>query len=234
MKPYDRLAWFYDDLLKDDVAMHAWVSFVKRHFQGKTLLEAACGSGEITIALAKEGYQVIAGDISRQMLEQANRKDSADQISWKLFDMRDLSMFQEFECICCFCDSLNYLIEEKDVLAFLKQAYFHLDTNGVLLFDMHSLDRLIEFEEEYCEAGTLQGVPYEWTISKEDDRIYQTFAFYDSETLPSIEQHVQRVYDPHWMNQRLMEIGFEVEVFTDFDLDGIQAGEKYFYVCRKG
>lgn len=233
MKMYEKLAEFYDDLVKDNQATKDWVSFVKRHFQGTDVLEVACGSGEITIALAKEGYKVTAGDISLEMMDHAKQKTGADLVSWQLLDMRDLSNFKKFSCICCFCDSLNYLIGDEDVQMFFRQAYDHLYENGVLLFDMHSLDRLCEFEEEFCETGVLRNVPYEWMIFSEDDCIYQNFAFYYSDQAASLEQHVQRVYDPKWIEQILIKTGFTVEVFTDFDRHGIQEGEKYFYVCRK-
>lgn len=230
---YEQLAVFYDDLVKDDQATKDWVSFVKRHFQGTDLLEVACGSGEITIALAKEGYKVTAGDISLEMLEHAKRKAGAELVSWQLLDMRDLSDVTQFSCICCFCDSLNYLISDEDVQMFFQQAYDHLKEHGVLLFDMHSLDRLREFEEEFCEAGTIRNVPYEWTIVSEDDYIYQSFAFYYSNQKPCLEQHMQRVYDPFWIKRILKDIGFTVNVFTDFTFRDFQEGEKYFYVCRK-
>ena len=50
---YQILARFYDALVQDEEATNAWVSFIQRHIQGKRVLELACGSGEITIALGK-------------------------------------------------------------------------------------------------------------------------------------------------------------------------------------
>lgn len=232
---YQRLATYYDDLVKDDEATQAWLHFVQQHLPCGTVLEAACGSGEITLAMACAGYQVCAGDLSADMMKRAMEKQGSEHIEWKQFDMRNLSEFAQYDGIVCFCDSINYLLEMADVHSFFSQAYEHLNDCGTLLFDMHSLDRLKEFEEEYCEDGILnQTTPYEWTITSEDDYIYQNFAFYDIQSKVQLEQHIQRVYDPMIIQQMLEELGFHIEIYTDFTLPGIQPGEKYFYVCKKG
>lgn len=233
---YRTLAAYYDALVKDEAATAQWVAYVKRYIpqsDRKRLLEAACGSGEITLALARCGYRMQAGDISMDMLHQAQAKANARLVEWHCFDMRNLSGFDCFDGILCFCDSLNYLLKQADVRKFFCEAYAHLLSGGVLLFDMHSLDRLDEFAQEYCEVGNIDDTAYEWTINCEDDYLYQTFAFYDKEAHVSLEQHIQRVYDPKWVMDTLMEIGFRVEVCTDFEQSGIAAGEKYFYACIK-
>ena len=230
---YQQLAGYYDALVKDDQATQDWCEFVKAHLPLGSILEAACGSGEITMALAQAGYEVTAGDISEAMMAQAQAKKGSENITWKPFDMRDLSQFSTFDGILCFCDSINYLLKKVDVAQFFQQAYLHLHPSGTLLFDMHSLDRLTEFDEEYCEDGMLENTPYEWSITREDDYIYQNFAFYDRDARVHLEQHIQRVYDPMWVKQTLEQIGFQVHIFTDFTLPGIQPGEKYFYVCKK-
>lgn len=230
---YEALAAFYDALVKDSDATKQWVDFVHDHIKGKKLLEAACGSGEITLALAAAGYDVSALDLSLEMLKQAQKKAGSESVTWKQGDMRDLSSWPLFDGILCFCDSLNYLLSEGDIQAFFAQAYAHLNDFGVLLFDMHSLDRLNEFQEEYCEAGTVEGTAYEWTIQTEADRIYHNFAFYDSDARATLEQHIQRVYDPQWIQRELEKLGFQVSVYTDFTEKGIHSGEKYFYVAVK-
>ena len=98
---------------------------------------------------------------------------------------------------------------------------------------MHSQDRLKEFAEEYCEDGIVNGMAYEWTILAEDEHIYQNFAFYDAQARVHLEQHIQRVYHPIWIQQVLEKMGFHTKVYTDFTVMGIDSGEKYFFVCKK-
>ena len=49
----------------------------------------------------------------------------------------------------------------------------------------------------------------------------------------SQEHHIQRVYTPEWLETELKKYFEILKVTTDFDLEGIQEGEKYFYVCRR-
>lgn len=113
------------------------------------------------------------------------------------------------------------------------KVYEHLREHGVFIMDMHSMDRLDEFEEEYNEAGKIMSHEYQWTIYAVEDRIYQNFAFYDEEGRVTLEQHIQRVYDPLDIKTRLEKTGFQVEIYTDFTEEGICEGEKQFFICRK-
>lgn len=229
---YDVLASYYDALVKDEEATKAWVELIQRHVSGKEVMEVACGSGEITIALAQKGYHMHASDISPAMIEAAKAKADAELVEWSIMDMRQLQG-GTYDGILCLCDSFNYLLEEEEVIAFFQRTYAHLNEGGVFIVDMHSVDRLREFEEEYNEAGRVGAHEYQWTIESEDDCIYQTFAFYDEEGRPALEQHIQRVYDPTWIMEQLRACGYAVQVCTDFTQEGITEGEKQFYICRK-
>lgn len=230
---YEALAAYYDALVEDEAATAEWVNFVKKHVQGQKLLEVACGSGEITLALAREGFMMSALDLSEEMLKQAQNKADSERVDWRCGNMCDLSSWPLFDGILCFCDSLNYLLSRQEVSTFFAQAYAHLRPSGVLLFDMHSQDRLSEFQTEYDEAGTVCGVPYEWTVQAQDDCLYHNFVFYDEAARVTLEQHIQRVYDPDWILGELRQLGLQVSVYTDFVQAGIQNGEKYFYVAVK-
>ena len=48
---YGTLAHYYDALVKDEDASMAWVAFIEQHVKKGKVLELACGSGEITIAV---------------------------------------------------------------------------------------------------------------------------------------------------------------------------------------
>lgn len=230
---YEELASFYDALVQDEEATACWADFVETHSKAEHVLELACGSGDLAILLAQRHHHVWASDISEAMLAKAKAKQHSEDVIWKQMDMRHIKENQTFDTILCFCDSLNYLIEACDVEHMFASVYAHLENGGCFLFDMHTQERLEEFAEEYCEDGMVDGVPYEWTILAQEEYIYQNFVFYDKEAHPHLEQHIQRVYDPIWIQQQLEKLGFQVHIYTDFNQPGIQRGEKYFYVCKK-
>lgn len=230
---YDKLATYYDALVKDEEATKDWVKWIESKSKPSTLLELACGSGEITLALSKDGYEVSALDLSERMVEQAKKKDIEKKIAFSCQDMKDLSNYSTFDVITCLCDSFNYILSKEEVIGFFKEVHDHLNENGTFFFDTHSLDRITEFEEEYNETGAFEDCEFQWSIMSEDDWVYQDFAFYLPDGSIAQEHHIQRVYHPDWLKEQL-EMYFDIlQVTTDFDLPGIQEGEKYFYICRR-
>ncbi|MGX8851406.1 class I SAM-dependent DNA methyltransferase [Amedibacillus sp. YH-ame10] len=230
---YQELAHFYDALVKDDEATADWLSLIKRYVTSGHILELACGSGEITIALAKEGYQVDASDLSADMIQVAQEKEHSELVNWSVMDMCHFNVESQYNGILCLCDSFNYVLKEQQVEQLFQDVWDHLQDEGIFIMDMHSLDRLEEFEEEYNEVGHMGDCDVQWTIMSEEDRIYQNFAFYHSDGTMTLEQHIQRVYDPVYIKALLEKQGFDVAIFTDFKQPGICTGEKQFFICRK-
>ncbi len=230
---YDKLATYYDALVKDEEATKDWVNWIESMSKPSSLLELACGSGEITLALAKDGYKVSALDLSERMVDQAKRKDTDYQIDFSCQDMKDLSNYGSFDVITCLCDSFNYILSKEEVSSFFKEVANHLNENGLFFFDTHSLDRLTEFKEEFNETGAFEDCEYQWSIMSEDDFVYQDFAFYLRNGQVVQEHHIQRVYTPEYLKSELEKYFEILDLSTDFSYAGIQEGEKYFYVCRR-
>lgn len=224
---YDSLAHYYDALVKDEEATLRWCDFVDRHAKGNKILELACGSGEISHELTKRGYDLLATDISPSMLHKLNQK--YPEVKTLQLDMTDFALEDKFDTIICFCDSINYL---SDYRSMFDRVSDHLRSGGTFLFDMHSLDRLMEFKEMFIEEGYILDVPYQWTIVSDEDCIHQHFAFYQKDGTIQ-EQHVQHVFDPPEVIDELQIRGFKLKIYTDFDLPGLQPGEKIFIVGEK-
>lgn len=230
---YNTLAHYYDALVKDEEASREWVSWIESELAPCDCLELACGSGEITEMLAQKGYTVTALDLSEEMVKQAKSKNLEGSIEFLCQDMRHLNNLGSYSGIFCLCDSFNYILEKEEIDAFFHEVSQHLKSNGLFFFDTHSLDRLEEFDSEYNETGAFEdGCQYQWSIMAEDDYVYQDFAFYMKDRVIQ-EHHIQRVYDPQWLAKTLSKYFDILKVTTDFDIEGIAPGEKYFYVCRK-
>lgn len=229
---YKVLAQFYDPLVKDEKATQDWVDFIEKHASFQSLIEYACGSGEITLALARKGYHVQASDLSEDMVKQAQSKKDAEKVEFSVWDMRE-AQEGKADLVLCLCDSMNYLHDDHEFKQVLRNAYNNLNDKGTFIFDVHSLDRLEEFEEEFYEEGLIDGKGYEWSIESHQDTIFQNFVFFDEEGHATYEQHIQKVFHPEDIKKWIQECGFDYEVYTDFKTFGIAPGEKYFYICRR-
>lgn len=78
MSSYQSLAGCYDEFTTD-VDYPAWADYVEKHFRrrglpGNTVLDLACGTGSLTMELARRGYEMIGVDLSPEMLAEAAKK----------------------------------------------------------------------------------------------------------------------------------------------------------------
>ena len=82
---YEHFAYLYDELMQD-APYDEWVRFVKEKLQtyqvdGKNLLDLACGTGELSVRFAKEGFSVTGVDLSADMLAVAQAKAAGRRIA---------------------------------------------------------------------------------------------------------------------------------------------------------
>ncbi len=228
---YTVLAPYYDALVKDETATKHWVEFTKKHIIKKNILELACGSAEITCALHKEGYNMFATDISSEMIGVAKEKNP--EIHFEVMDMLNIQTNSKFDGIICFCDSFNYMNSIDEVKQFIGGCLDKLEKNGALLFDMHTVDRLSEFEDEFFEEGQIEDVQYQWSISSEENRVLHSFHFWKDEQVFT-EQHIQTVFSIEEINDVLKNFNCTYEIFMDYDIEFLCENEKVFYVIKKG
>ena len=228
---YNELAPYYDQLVADPQATQKWVDFTCHQIPSGRILELACGSGEITFALAEAGFTVDALDLSSRMIEIAKRKFGDEQIHFHQTDMTAFNLNTKFDAVLCYCDSVNYLEDDEAFLNMIKCVKCHLVPQGLFLFDMHTIQRLEEFQQQYIEEGDLDEVQYQWTIQTYHNQLHHHFAFW-FKTAFFEEFHVQTVHLPqHWI-KLMQEAGFDVQCWTDFDKPEIQSGEKILIAGR--
>ena len=143
---YTEFAKFYDDLF--DVTLYdRWAHFVvtkakiiQKQPSEIKILDLACGTGRLAIKLAQMGFQVTGADLSEDMLTIAEQRARAANVDVPFIqtDMRNLEGLDQYDLICCFDDSLNYLIDQKDLQTTFKAVYDHLNPDGQFLFDVIS------------------------------------------------------------------------------------------------
>lgn len=101
------------------------------------VLELGCGTGRVTIAIARAGVEVTGLDLSAPMLTEARRKGNGiPRLTWVHADMRSLALTQRFGLICIPFRSLQHLLTDDDLHAALRRCWEHLRPNGVLAFNL--------------------------------------------------------------------------------------------------
>ena len=225
VKEYEYLAKYYDYLLGDEKAFDFWLEYINAK-DYHTVLELASGSGVLAGILKKQGKEVTASDISKEMKEVATNNFDGEYL---ILNMIDFDLHKKYDLILCVCDSINYLYEEELEQMF-KSVYKHLNDGGRFIFDMHNPKRLKEFDEEYIEEGQVdENVYYQWTINSDtfDRTVNEHFTFYTPEGMIQ-EQHTQNVFEPSVVKEKLESVGLESEVVMDFIED-----EKILFIGTK-
>lgn len=225
VKEYEYLAKYYDYLLGDEEAFKFWLEYINAK-DYHTVLELASGSGVLAGILKKQGKEVTASDISKEMKEVAINNFDGEYL---ILNMIDFDLHKKYDLILCVCDSINYLYEEELEQMF-KSVYKHLNDGGRFIFDMHNPKRLKEFDEEYIEEGQIdENVYYQWTINSDtfDRTVNEHFTFYTPEGMIQ-EQHTQNVFEVDDVKNKLENVGLESEVVMDFIKD-----EKILFIGTK-
>ncbi|MFE8696758.1 class I SAM-dependent DNA methyltransferase [Cytobacillus sp. FJAT-53684] len=245
---YGKFAYVYDELMKD-VPYDKWVDLVmkntqKYNIQGKRLLDIACGTGELSIKFAKKGYHVTGVDLSEDMLMVAHSKaaDNGMDIQFYQQNMAELEGLGQFDIIGIFCDSLNYLQSEQEVLDTFMHVYEHLDDKGLFIFDVHSIHKILQIFMNQTFTLNDEEISYIWNSYQGEfpNSVEHDLSFFVLDHKSGMydrydELHFQRTYPIEIYETWLREAGFEVvEVAADFESVSPQTqSERIIFICRK-
>ena len=249
MNSYSKLAKYYDGFM-NDVDYSSWAQYVSRlicrafdaaedaplsrHIR---ILECGCGTGNITLPLARMGYEVIAADISEEMLSVAAEKarKAGIRVPFVRMDMTALSAHRRVDAVIACCDCVNYLTSLEHVEAFFASAYSIMKPGGALLFDISSEYKLQTVLGNNAFTDENDNAVYFWqnNYDRQSKLIEMTLEFFiktektrDGESLYARggEIHIQRAHSAAELVSLLEHVGFaRIEVFSAFSFDPPQA-----------
>jgi SAM-dependent methyltransferase len=101
------------------------------------LLELCCGTGRLTLPIAKDGYGITGVDYTASMLEQAKSKAARDGVEVKFVeaDIRTLNLPEEYDFIFIPFNSIHHLYSNEDLFQALTVVKKHLKDGGWFLMD---------------------------------------------------------------------------------------------------
>ncbi|MED1205064.1 class I SAM-dependent DNA methyltransferase [Heyndrickxia acidicola] len=244
---YEGFAYVYDFLMKD-VPYEKWMQFLREkkeayRIKENHVLDLGCGTGELSVRLSKEGFEVTGVDLSEDMLMVAQEKAMEERVRLSLFqqDMSELEGLGTFDIITIFCDSINYLPSPTEVKKTFEKVHNHLKEGGLFLFDTHSLYKVKEIFMNQTYAENEDEVSYIWTSypGDEPDSVDHELTFFVNNENGLYERldewHTQRTYPMNQYTSWLEEIGFTVkEVTADFTNEAPnETSERIFFTCVK-
>lgn len=124
-----------------DIPYDDWANYIASLMPGKkTVIEYACGTGNLTLGLLEYGLEITAVDYSEEMLDNAQSKiqSHAKQANFVCADMVGFRRDKLSDAAVCACDGVNYILEKEDLTTFFTNVYNNLKEDGIFLFDISS------------------------------------------------------------------------------------------------
>lgn len=211
MRAYERLSQVYDlgwgEFAKQYLSLIDQL-FGERSITRARVLDLACGTGALAIALASRGHSVYGIDISPEMVAIAKSKSvGMPNVSFDVQDMLRFCIQGKFDLITCTFDSLNYLLNIDDIKAMFYRVASTLRGSGLFVFDSNTSQHYIKVGK-----GTLkrelggESFIQDWSYDSTKREATITFKFSEGST----EIHKQRPYDLPELIPILVDAGFRV------------------------
>ena len=174
---YSLAAKHYDAAysVKEDLVDRDFYLELAREYGGP-VLELGCGTGRITLPLARQGVDVTGIDASRAMLEvlRAKLADEPAAVRRRVRvvegDFRTLCLCDQYPLIMIPFRPMQHMYTTEDQLAALRNAGRHLADGGTLAFDVFNprFDKLLSGDgQEHLEL--------EWPTEDETGRTIRRY-----------------------------------------------------------
>jgi len=222
MNSYTRFAPIYDRLMREDIDYDRWSDYIEdifAHF-GKTpklICDLACGTGNITIPMAKKGYDMIGVDKSPQMLSIAREKAAGDSLDIMFLSQSftKLDLYGGCDAFLCMIDGFNYVLSPKTLFQIAKRIKTcFLEPGGIVIFDLSTRYKFENYIGNNTFVYDKDGIFYVWenkfyeknglsdmyiNFFEKDGAHYKRFC----------ERHLQKSYKEEEIKKIFLAAGFE-------------------------
>ena len=227
MASYQSFAQVYDTFM-DNIDYDGWSAYLigllrEYGICDGLVLELGCGTGSMTERLAMAGYDMIGSDLSPDMLEIAMEKKDASglNILYLLQDMREFELYGTVRAIVSVCDSMNYILEEEDLLQVFRLLNNYLDPGGMFIFDLNTTKKYRDMSETTI-AENREEASFIWeNYFDEEEKIneYDLTLFIRDEEDGRFDRfeefHEQRAYSLTEIGELIRESGMELIAMYD-------------------
>jgi SAM-dependent methyltransferase len=179
---YHVIAKYYDGAYaakQDLVDLPFYLELAEQY--GGPVLEIACGTGRVTLPIARKRIEICGVDNSTPMLQMLNQHLAGEpqaireRVRVQEGDMRSLRLDRKFPLVMIPFRPMQHMFTVEDQVAALKTAAAHLTDDGMLAFDV--------FYPKFEVIGTKVGeeVPeMEWISAADPTKLVRRFFRKDS------------------------------------------------------
>lgn len=211
------------------VDVNFYRDFAREHFpQGASILELGCGSGRVSMPLARDGHRVFGVDAAPTMLAAAQKRKAdapsavAARLRFAAADLRTFDLGETFDLVIAPFNVLEHLYTRVEVQACLRNVLAHLSAPGRFVFDVQMPDfawLLRDNRKRWARTKfthPVSGAPYIYSTNHEYDPVSQIALiriYYDA-VRPSDKSHSialsQRKFFPAELEALVAHAGLRV------------------------
>lgn len=192
------------------------------------VVDLGCGTGTLTQLLYDKGYDMIGVDVSEEMLNIAmnKREKTGAEILYLLQDMRELELYSTVGTVVSICDSINYILEEEELLDVFQLVENYLYPGGVFVFDFNTVYKYEQVIGNTTIAENRDDCSFIWEnyyYPDEEINEYDLTVFVRKEEdlfRRFTENHLQRGYTVEKMVSLAEAAGLQVVLVEDFETGG--------------
>jgi ubiquinone/menaquinone biosynthesis C-methylase UbiE len=250
---FHRTAWLYD-LDTADLAYHD-IDLYRRFIDpgASHVLELACGTGRVTLALAQAGYRITGIDLSQEMLAVFRAKlsriprEAANHITLHHQNMADFNVPDRFDAVIVPFRGFQALTSLDEAMSSLAAIRRHLTPEGIVIIDLFStyehpddsfLGEHVDWVRRIPGAHqTITRARRGLHVDRQSQIMHSEVSFYvhgeQGEEQTLTDSFSLRYYFQYQFEVLLSAAGFEIlHAFGGYDYREIGTGSEFIFIAR--
>ncbi|MCB4757220.1 MAG: class I SAM-dependent methyltransferase [Elusimicrobia bacterium] len=146
--------------------------FARHLHKTDDILDVACGTGTLALAVREKVNSVTAFDLSKEMIERAAVKAKklwARNVNFFRADMRRFDIPRRFDCIIMGNSIILEILDPEAQIAFARRLNRHLKPNGKLLFTTIVFSKMMLENNYYARTITDPTTGNQFTVSYDNE-----------------------------------------------------------------